>query len=195
MFRTGVKHKRFLGLLLVGAALLAGAAVTALLFPQQVLCVDSGLAYADALVVLGGGSYERPVRAAKLFHEHAASRIILTGAGDFETNRLLLVKAGVPSEVISVEPKSRSTKENALFTIPLLHQYRAQKVILVTSWYHSRRALKCFRHYAPDIQFYSRPAYFGYPRSEWRRQGVLGHIRAEYVKLPGYWVRYGVSPF
>ena len=38
----------------------------------------------------------------------------------------------------------------------------AQRVIIVTSWYHSRRALACFEHYAPDMKFYSRPSYFGY---------------------------------
>jgi hypothetical protein len=71
----------------------------------------------------------------------------------------------------------------------------AKRVIIVTSWYHSRRALHTFQHYAPDIQFYSRPAYFGYPRTQWSRAGISGYIRAEYVKLAGYWVCYGVWPF
>jgi hypothetical protein len=44
----------------------------------------------------------------------------------------------------------------------LLRQMGAKRVIIVTSWYHSRRALACFEHYAPDIKFYSRPSYFGY---------------------------------
>jgi uncharacterized SAM-binding protein YcdF (DUF218 family) len=71
----------------------------------------------------------------------------------------------------------------------------AKRVIIVTSWYHSRRALHTFQHYAPDIQFYSRPSYFGYPRTQWSRDGISGYIRAEYVKLAGYWVCYGVWPF
>src|ERR1035441_10336009 len=73
-------------------------------------------------------------------------------------------------------------------------QKGAKRVIIVTSWYHSRRALHAFQHYAPDIQFYSRPAYFGYPRTQWSRAGISGYIRAEYVKLAGYWVCYGVCP-
>jgi uncharacterized SAM-binding protein YcdF (DUF218 family) len=71
----------------------------------------------------------------------------------------------------------------------------AQSAILVTSWYHSRRALRCFEHYAPDLKFYVRPAYFGFERRRWARDGMTGQIRFEYLKLLGYWVCYGVCPF
>ena len=235
----------------------------ALFVPQQILCVDSGDVQADALVVLGGGYYERPSRAAELFRSGAAPRIIVSGAGDDEENKRLLVSKGVPPGAIELESKSRSTRENAQFSIPLLRALIAQDrgttphptvspveaerearaaqgtegtnrdagatpqptlspseaerevggsgpagadrttatpkhqntVILVTSWYHSRRALHTFQHYAPDIQFYSRPSYYGYPRMQWSREGISGYIRAEYVKLAGYWVCYGVCPF
>jgi uncharacterized SAM-binding protein YcdF (DUF218 family) len=166
-----------------------------LLFPQQVLSLDSGEVQADALVLLGGGRGERPARAAELFHSGAAPTIIVSGGGDAEQNKHLLVSAGVPAAAVEIEPKSTSTRQNAEFSSALLRKLGAKRVIIVTSWYHSRRALRCFRHYAPDIQFYSRPAYYGYPRSEWRRSGAGGHIRSEYVKLAGYWVCYGVSPF
>jgi len=72
----------FLGLLLL-------LAVAAMVFPQPFLCVDSGPVKADVIVVLGGGSHERPVRAAELFREHAAPRIIISGLGDGEINRRL----------------------------------------------------------------------------------------------------------
>jgi uncharacterized SAM-binding protein YcdF (DUF218 family) len=179
-------------LALVGLATLL--ALAAWLLPHQVLCIDNGAAAGDAIVLLGGGSYERPARAAELFKEHAAPRIIITGAGDEEINRHLLLKAGVPASAIRVEAASRSTKENALFTIPMLRADHVSKVILVTSWYHSRRALKCFRHYAPEMQFYSRPSYYAYPRGEWTPQGIRRRIRAEYPKLIGYWICYGVCP-
>jgi uncharacterized SAM-binding protein YcdF (DUF218 family) len=169
-------------------------AVAAWSLPHQVLCIDSGTAEGDVIVLLGGGSYERPARAAELFKEHVASKIIISGAGDEEINRRLLLKAGVPATAIRMEATSRSTKENALFTIPLLRAEHASKVILVTSWYHSRRALKCFRHYAPEIRFYSRPSYYAYPRGEWTPQGIQRRIRAEYPKLLGYWICYGVCP-
>ena len=46
---------------LAGLLLLLG--LTALLFPRQILTVDSGPVKADAMVVLGGGMSERPERA------------------------------------------------------------------------------------------------------------------------------------
>lgn len=176
------------------AALLALCAILAFAFPQQILCVDSGNVQADAMVVLGGGSYERPVRAAELFRSGAAPRIIVSGAGDAEANKRLLVGKGVPPSAIELESQSRSTKQNAQFSIPLLRALGAKHVILVTSWYHSRRALHTFQHYAPDMQFYSRPSYFGYPRAQWSQTGISGYVRSEYAKLVGYWVCYGVWP-
>jgi uncharacterized SAM-binding protein YcdF (DUF218 family) len=173
-------------------ALLVSAAIFC---PQQVLCIDSGNVRADALVVLGGGSYERPIRAAELFRSGAAPRVMVSGAGDDETNKRLLVSNGVPSAAIEFEGKSRSTRENAQFSIPLLRALGAKRVIIVTSWYHSRRALHAFQHYAPDIQFFSRPSYYGYPRTQWSREGISRHIRAEGLKLPAYWLCYGICPF
>ena len=195
------KRILIIGLAVAGFLLLSGLA--AVLFPQQVLCVDSGKVKGDVMVVLGGGYRERAKRAAELFREGAAPRVIISGLGDCEMNRIYLRTNGVPDRVIRLEPKSRTTQENALFTIAMLRSERAvvsarpperQRVILVTTWYHSRRALKTFQHYAPEMEFYSRPSYFGYPRERWVRDGVKPHVRLEYLKLLGYWVRYGVCP-
>src|ERR1039458_6288656 len=70
--------------LLALTALLGLCGILAFAFPQQVLCVDSGVVQADALVVLGGGLLERPARAAELFRSGAAPKIIVSGAGDDE---------------------------------------------------------------------------------------------------------------
>jgi uncharacterized SAM-binding protein YcdF (DUF218 family) len=181
---------------LVGLGALFGLCVIlAVAFPQQVLCVDSGEVRGDVIVVLGGGSYERPLRAAELFLSGAAPRIIVSGVGDAAQNKRLLMSKGVPGGAIEVEGNSLSTKQNAQFSIPLLRALGARRVIIVTTWYHSRRALHTFQHYAPDISFYSGPAYFGYPRAQWSSSGIRKHIRAEYLKLPGYWLCYGVCPF
>lgn len=177
------------------AALTAALAATAFLFPQNLLRVDSGPAKADAIVVLGGGLGERPERAVELFKERAAPRIIVSGFGDCEINQRMLLKAGVPAGAIQLEGRSRTTRENAEFTIQLLRAENVRHVILVTSWYHSRRALACFEHYAPEIKFYSRPSYFACARSEWAHKNIEHRIFLEYPKLAGYWVCYGVCPF
>ena len=180
---------------LTGLLLLASATVTGYYYPEKILCVDSGPATAEVIVVLGGGVHERPERAAELFVRHAAPRILITGAGDDEINRQILRQQGVPAAAIEVENKSTTTRENALYTVQRLRAEHVRSVILVTSWYHSRRALKTFQHYAPEIKFYSRPAYFAFEREAWAQSGNGKRMRLEFLKLPGYWVRYGVNPF
>jgi uncharacterized SAM-binding protein YcdF (DUF218 family) len=170
-------------------------AVAAIAFPRQFLCVDSGPVKADMIIVLGGGPHEqRPERAAELFKERAAPRLIVSGAGDDEIHRQILIEAGVPAASIQVEGKSTTTRENAEFTIKLLREQKIHRAIIVTSWYHARRGLATFRHFAPEIEFYSRPSYFAITRKDWSR-AMAKRVYLEYVKLPGYWIRYGVCPF
>jgi len=178
---------------MLGLVMLAG--LVGLLFPHQVLTRDSGPTQAEVLVVLGGGGWERPDRAAELFRAGAAPAVICSGQGDCAFNRQRVVELGVPGAAVRTECESRNTHENAAFTVKLLRAQRARRVILVTSWYHSRRAQACFEQCAPEIQFFSRPSYFAYSRGDWSKLGILRHVFSEYVKLPGYWVRYGVCPF
>ena len=175
--------------------LVAAIVLTALYYPEKILCVDSGPVKADVIVVLGGGTHERPERAAQLFKQHAAPRIIVSGAGDDQINRRILMQNGVPPEAIQIEPNSTTTFENAEFTVPMLRGQKVHSVILVTSWYHARRALKTFEHLAPDLKFYSRPSYYAFTYEDWKRTGNGRRIRLEFLKLPGYWVRYGINPF
>jgi uncharacterized SAM-binding protein YcdF (DUF218 family) len=166
--------------------------LAAWLFPQQVLTVDSGPVTADAMVVLGGGSMERSVRAAELFKAGEAPRIIVSGMGDDLANERVLEKNGVPKSAIQLESRSHTTFENANNSILLLRQTGVRRVIIVTSWYHSRRAMATFEHLAPDIQFYSRPTYLGYANKD--RRIIGSHMRMEYPKLLGYWLWHGVCP-
>jgi uncharacterized SAM-binding protein YcdF (DUF218 family) len=178
---------------LVVVLLLAG--VAAYFYPEKFLTVDSGPVTADVIIVVGGGSHERPLRAAELFRQHAAPRIIITGAGDDEINRRLLIRAGVPASVIQVENKSVTTWENAEFTGQLLRGGKYRRAILVTSWYHARRAEQTFAHVVPEVKYYSRPSYFAFAREDWNKLGINKRMRLEFLKLPGYWLRYGVNPF
>jgi uncharacterized SAM-binding protein YcdF (DUF218 family) len=175
------------------AGLLLG--LVAWFYPEKFLTVDSGPVTAEVLIVIGGGQHERPLQAAKLFKEHAAARIIITGAGDDEINRRILMANGVPAHAIEIEGKSTTTRENAEFAGTLLRAEKIHSVILVTSWYHARRAQKTFEHFVPGVKFYSRPAYYGFERDDWQRDHITKRMRLEFLKLPGYWIRYGVNPF
>ena len=179
-------------LALLAAFLLGGLVLW--LFPQQVLTVDSGPFKADVIVILGG-AMGRPKRAAELFAAGEAPIVLCSGLGDCESNRRFLEQGGVPRAAIQLECESKNTSENARFTIKLLRESGAQRVIIVTSWYHSRRALNCFAHYAPDLTFYSRPSSFASSRADWKPKGVEGYIRWEYLKHLAFLFRYGVSSF
>ncbi|HEX8505211.1 MAG TPA: YdcF family protein [Hymenobacter sp.] len=66
-----------------------------------------------------------------------------TEAQDLAT---LLRLGGVPNADILVEDRSRNTRENALFTKRLIASYpENDTLVLLTSAYHQRRALGCFR--------------------------------------------------
>jgi len=188
MFKLIFKIIKWLALV----ALLFG--IVAWFYPEKFLTVDSGPVTADVLIVIGGGQHERPLRAAKLFKEHAAARVIITGAGDDQINRRLLIANGVPARAIEIENKSTTTRENAEFAGKLLRAENVHSAILVTSWYHARRAEKTFEHFVPEVRFYSRPAYFGFDRDDWSKCHINRRMRLEFLKLPGYWLWYGVNP-
>ena len=121
-------------------------------FAPKLLVVQNPPTLAEVIVVLGGENFHRPERAAELFQKHFAPRVIVTGTNDAKEIRLGLMVKGVPSEVIELEEKARTTFENAKFTVELLRAEKVKRAILVTSWFHSRRALRCFEK-APRMSF------------------------------------------
>jgi uncharacterized SAM-binding protein YcdF (DUF218 family) len=161
-----------------------------LFFPETFLKVQSPMATTDMIVVPGGDSENRTRRAAELFVQKRAGKILLSGNGDCEWNKAELLRNGVPASAILLECDSASTKENAEFSAPLLRAHGAKRVILVTSWYHSRRVLQTFRSFAPEIEFISLPA----PRPAHPMYYERRMVYMEYIKLLYYGFRWGISP-
>ena len=134
----------------------------------------------------------RAERAAELYRQGAAPKVIVSGHGDCGLGRTVLRAGGVPKGCIQVESQSRNTKENAEFSARLLRVAGAKRAIIVTSWSHSRRALACFRHAAPDIQFDSAPAHYDLKWSYWGGHNLGLAVGQEYLKIAYYGVRYGI---
>lgn len=183
----------FMRLVLTFVFLGVTLAAVAFLYPQQALTIDSGETRGDELVVLGGED-GRAERAAELYHQGVAPGVLCTGYGDCAKNVAVLEKLGVPAPAIMAEPNALSTLQNAQLSIPLLRKMGARRIIIVTTWYHSRRALAVFEHVAPDLQFASRPSYFQYEPKQMNRAGFSEHVNIEYLKIIDYWFSYGVWP-
>jgi uncharacterized SAM-binding protein YcdF (DUF218 family) len=79
--------------------------------------------------------------------------------------------------------------------VKLLRERHVTRAVIVTSWFHSRRALNCFRHYAPEIDFTASPTVLDRPKSHCPDRYERAWVLSEYLKLLGYWVRYGIRPF
>jgi len=184
--------------------------VVAAMAPRM-LIVSAPLASADAIVVLSGSStyVERAQKAAQLFHEGRAPRVLLTDdhtRGGWssaqqrnpffvERAREELIKAGVSAEKIQVVPGiAAGTYDEALIIRDFVVSEKLRTVLVVTSAYHSRRALRTLRQtfaetgavVALECATPTTPqSVFWWLRPEgWRTVG------SEYVKLIYYWFKY-----
>lgn len=179
----------------------------------RALIVRADLTRADALVVLSGGaSYpERTRRAAELFAEGRAPKIVLTNDGilgpwSFEKERNptfteleaeALLGAGVPAESIEALPQQVSnTYDEALLLRAYAQSRGLRSILVVTSAYHSRRALWVWRRVFQEsgISVGLNPAPTGDesppPATWWWHLRGWRSVAGEYPKFIYYWLRY-----
>jgi uncharacterized SAM-binding protein YcdF (DUF218 family) len=133
----------------------------------------------DGIVVLGGAispvlsrDYGEPVVGSdagrviaigKLARAYPNARIVFSG-GDAsllanepaEADYLypLLDSFGIPRTRVVLEPHSRNTVENAVFTYELVKPKPGERWLLVTSAQHMPRAIGCFRHIGFAVEAY-----------------------------------------
>jgi uncharacterized SAM-binding protein YcdF (DUF218 family) len=164
-------------------------------FWRKWLVVSVPMEHADALIVLGGEPLARPQEAARLYGEGVAPLVFVSGIGDHGENRRILIANGVPDTAIRVEPGSFSTFTNALFLKRILNEAHVRRALIVTSPFHTRRALATFRKVIPNVSFGVTDASIGW----WSRpegQGDVNRFAAvEFVKTAEYWLFYGIVPF
>jgi uncharacterized SAM-binding protein YcdF (DUF218 family) len=186
-----VRSRRWLGLaLLVSPALYIGALYAA----EPLFAMRTPVRAADVIVVLGGDGPARATRAAAVYRQIAGARprVLVTGDADCLDIARLMIGDGVPPDRITVECASRNTWENATFSRPLLAKMGAESGILVTSWFHMRRAVGCFRAVNPAIDWGLAPVERRRPPWEiaWDMEGAAA--AKEYLKVPWYALRYGL---
>ena len=124
----------------------------------------------DALIVLGGAVVAaQPPRQPHLALGSAADRVWHAGAlyragkvrwvllsggnqpgyegipAEAQAMREMLLVLGVPDSAIRMEGRSRNTRENAGYSLQLMKQINARRVLLVTSALHMPRAMALFQ--------------------------------------------------
>lgn len=208
----GKVPRRWRGFLLAALCLL-------LLWPlltwaaARLLIVKSELASADAIVVLSGSStyLERADWAAKLYSEGRAPAVILTNdrlisGWDrveernpyfYELAARELQKRGVPeSKIQVVSDIALGTYEESLGLRDYATAHKLKRLLVVTSAYHTRRALWSMRHACEgsgiQIGIDGPPPGWQTPSSStwwWHRWGWKV-VAGEYGKLIYYVMRY-----
>lgn len=181
---------------------------------------------ADAIVVLGGavgaplpprvypdlgGAADRVWHAARLYEAGKAPVVVASGGTlpwkeqafrEAPLMKQLLTDWGVPPDSILTESNSANTYQNAVNTAALLKEQGLDRVLLVTSALHMRRALATFRSAgvaarpaATDYHAVSGPTtLLDWAPSAGALQGSTATIR-EYAGYVVYWWRGWIEAF
>ncbi len=174
----------------------------------QFLIKEMPLEKADAIFVLGGNIYDRPLAAKQLYEDGWSDKIIPLGANygmdqlvwnsgnedkcipDALLMQEFLELNNVPSEVIIPLPKGTSTKEesDAILKHSIENNYKT--VIVVSDYFHLRRINNVFtaKFAAEGIKVILRGAKSSvYNEDTWwgSEQGLI-MVNNEYIKLMYY---------
>ncbi len=97
--------------------------------------------------VVGYDTYIRCLHAADLYHDWNPLPVLACGGNGFSTAmREVLLKQGVPGDMIWIEDRSTRTYENARYAAEILRDKGIGSVVLVTDAYHMTRSELCFRN-------------------------------------------------
>ena len=172
------------------------------------LVVQDPLDKADAVYVLGGTMYERPLEAVELYREGWAPRIMLVqqmaDLGEAELVRRgipyprevdvqveVLGRLGIPRDAIVIVNRADSTADEADHLHAVVTRDRLSRVIVVTSKQHTRRARMVMRRRLDGTGTQVIMRHSRYDQSDvdrwWTRRGTLRFTLFEYQRLFGYW--------
>ncbi len=156
-------------------------------------------AQADAIIIYGG-NMERTEYGVELYLQGAAPALWHTGyATGREPMTRTVTSIGVPaSDFHWLE--TNSTWEDGAAVVATIEQNNLKDVILVTDWWHSRRALCTtqIRLDDHDVELYYIPSatrMADRPDNWWQHKHGRQHVLSELAKFAFYWPRYGMNPW
>jgi uncharacterized SAM-binding protein YcdF (DUF218 family) len=182
-------------------------------FLAERLIVEKSPERADAILVLGGSATfkERTEKAAELYRKGISAKILLTDDGGragwsraeqrnpkfVELARKALIERNVPADAIEIiEPPVEGTIDEARALAATVKDRNLKSVLLVTSAYHTRRALWTFTRVLAgrDVEIGIESAQTGIqtptPRYWWLSTAGWNLVAGEYVKSAYYWAYY-----
>ena len=161
---------------------------------------------ADAIVVFaggvgesgraGGGAQERLKRAVDLYRAGYGPVLIFSSGyvysfHEAESMRALAIDQGVPASAILLEERSSNTYQNVRYVDDILRDRRWNRILLVSSPYHMRRALMVWHKQAPGVFVVPTPVeqsqFYDHVRGASFEQ-ARGIVQ-EYLAIFGYWRR------
>jgi uncharacterized SAM-binding protein YcdF (DUF218 family)/lysophospholipase L1-like esterase len=165
---------------------------------------------ADAIVVLGAGvigectpnqsGILRTLLASRLWRLKRAPIVVFTGGPGgagcpiSEAMGRLAKEAGVADASIHLETASRTTRENAEFSAPLLQKLGVRRILLVTDQLHMRRGSGVFSHLGFEVERATVPMYERYGNnSAMALSAVRESLALAYYSMRG-WVAPDVRP-
>jgi uncharacterized SAM-binding protein YcdF (DUF218 family) len=172
-----------------------------LVFREQVLIrlgeflvVSDPLEHADLIYVLAGDFWGgRVLLGANLGSQGWAPRVILSGgryqdryASDMAVE--FAVQHGYPRRLfLPIRMETQSTVDEVRAMGPLFQRLGARRIILVTSNFHSRRAVQAFRLFFPEVDFRMESAADDtfHPHAWWETPAERRLLFGEYEKMLG----------
>jgi len=162
---------------------------------------------ADVIIILGGGVVtdlkmlpwavqERVKRGIELYKEDYADSIIVTGGvvkGQNYTESSFMREyaefLGASSEDITEEGKSKSTYDNAVYSLHIMDESSWQTALVVTSDFHTKRACRVFEELEAEIICIPTPPDSGFKKDGFRRLINAQSIFREYLAIVYYYIR------
>jgi uncharacterized SAM-binding protein YcdF (DUF218 family) len=172
------------------------------------LIVEDKLERADAIVVMAGSPYERALRAAELYKNIYAPKLIACGGQipdgfealglnlrESEITLAALKRLGVPEKAVITMPRGTSTFTEAKIVRDLARQNKMKSIIIVTSQFHTRRARWVYNRVLKGTGIKIMMAAARERRFNWESwwlddDGILNFC-TEYCKFGYYMVKYG----